>query len=237
MYFNLIITSLNYERRNGADFLIRINHDNAYSQFILDYHEIFIQMFTNKFDLSSQESKILLAKYWDWMIQSQIHFESKFCHVKKMLKMKNPRSIRSAKSKYDLKGKDGTFGCRTLVKEPATTWSFAPGAEGYTGSPGRGSRPRGLRTARVTAECWRGLPARGAPRGMLPAGVDGARSTPTRAHDTTPLRSTAVSSLYLAARNSLAIPRCRAGFKQLHNGLIYRATPSAAQWENGKIIP
>jgi len=43
-----------------------------------------------------------------------------------------------------------------------------------------------LRTARVTAECWRGLPARGAPRGMLPAGVDGARSTPTRAHDLHP---------------------------------------------------
>lgn len=41
---------------------------------------------------------------------------------------------------------------------PTTTWPFAPGTEERTGSPGRGSGPRGLRTARVTAECWRGSP-------------------------------------------------------------------------------
>lgn len=72
--------------------------------------------------------------------------------------------------------------CRQMwktINDNVTT--FAPGTEARTGSPGKGSRPRGLRTARVTAECWRGLPTtRGKePRGMLPAGVDGARSAPS----------------------------------------------------------
>lgn len=102
-----------------------------------------------------------------------------------MLKIENPRSIRPAKNR-DLRGKDGIWLSETSVRKPMTTWPFAPGAEGCTGSPERGSGPRGLRTARVTAECWRGLLVRGAPQGMLPAGVDGARSTPTRAHDLHP---------------------------------------------------
>lgn len=70
-----------------------------------------------------------------------------------MLKIENlsSRFVRSAKS-VTARGKDGIW--MSDVRKPATTWPFASGTEGRTGSPERGSGPRGLRTARVTAECW-----------------------------------------------------------------------------------
>lgn len=155
---------------------------------------------------------------------------------RKVVKMENSRSIKSVKSVTAIwQGRTG-FGCRASVKEPTTTWPYALDAEGRTSSPGRGSGPRGLRTARVTAECWQGLLARGVPRGMLPAGVDGARSAPTRARDLHPSdpppSRRCISGAALSRR-----PRRRAGFKQLHDGLIYRSAPTAVQRENGKIIP